>query len=576
MKNYLKSLLCMLMVLSVVFALFVPAFASFDTATAIVMDKAYSDSITSNDGEDYFKFTTTQYGRVRLYFTTSMRPFTVVIYDSNKAEVKKWITTRSTSGDVAYSQTLDAGTYYLKVTGEGALGSIGASTGSYDFRLAFNAETKGQTETDADKNNELKYAKEIKADTTVSGKILNDGENDFYKIDVKSAGSVTLKFRSKMEYYSIYLLNANGNSIWSKENNQWDASKKQRTDEYKLELSAGTYYVKVNGIGSKGSLIKLPVNSKGNYSFDYKFKSASTTSVEPNDSIVNPNKIAFGKKIAGHLSITDSRDYFEITAPKGGVMIGFVSYLSSYNIRILDADNKEVWSSKGNSLGEKATSRKDVHEFNLAAGKYFIVIDGGTGKYNFVVSKEVNLAKVKNVKYTKSVTNLKLSWAKVAGADGYEVFRYDEAKKEFVKVGSTTSKRYLKMKKLKGGTTYDFKVRAYKKINGCYVYGEFSEEKSTTTNPARVTISSVKAGTKSATVNWKAVNGASGYRIFYTTDRDFDYATRVIVKDAKATSKTISKLKSGKKYYFKVRAYKTFNGKNVYGNLSKIKSVKVK
>ena len=33
---------------------------------------------------------------------------------------------------------------------------------------------------------------------------------------------------------------------------------------------------------------------------------------------------------------------------------------------------------------------------------------------------------------------------------------------------------------------------------------------------------------------------------------------------------------ANKKYYFKVRAYKVFNGKNVYGNLSKIKSVKVK
>ncbi len=576
MKNYIKNLLCMLMVLSVVFTLFVPAFASYDTATAIEIDKAYSESITSNDGEDYYKFTTTQYGRVRIYVSTSMRPFTVAIYDANKKEVKSWVTTRSTSGDVVFNQTLDAGTYFLKITGEGILGTLGSSTGSYTFRMVFNAENKNQPETDADKNNELKYAKEVKTDATSAGKILNDGEEDYYKIILNSAGSLTLKFTSKMEYYSIYLLNANGNSVWSKTSNQWDASKKQRTDTYKLELSAGTYYIKVNGIGTVGSLIKRDVKTKGNYQFDLSFKSAGATSVEPNDSIVNPNKILFDKKVVGHLSITDGKDFYEITAPAGGVMIGFVSYMSSYNIRILDADNKEVWSSKNNKLEEKATSRKDLHEFTLAAGKYFIVIDGGTGKYDFQISKEINVAKVKKITYDKYVYSLKLKWSAVSGADGYEVFKYDEAKKEFVKIGSTTSKRYLKLKKLKGGTTYDFKVRAYKKLNGCIVYGDFSEEKSTTTVPAKASIKSVKAGSKSATVTWKSVNGASGYRVFYTTDKDFDYAKRIIIKDAKATSKTVKKLKSGKKYYFKVRAYKVFNGKNVYGKLSNIKSVKVK
>lgn len=576
MKNCIKNLLCMLMVLSVVFTLFVPAFASYDTATAIEIDKAYSESITSNDGEDYYKFTTTQYGRVRIYVSTSMRPFTVAIYDANKKEVKSWVTTRSTSGDVVFNQTLDAGTYFLKITGEGVLGALGASKGDYTFRMVFNAENKNQPETDADKNNDLKYAKEVKTDAASAGKILNDGEEDYYKIILNSAGSLTLKFTSKMEYYSIYLLNANGNSVWSKTSNQWDASKKQRTDTYKLELSAGTYYIKVNGIGTVGSLIKRDIKTKGNYQFDLSFKSAGATSVEPNDSIVNPNKILFDKKVVGHLSITDGKDFYEITAPAGGIMIGFVSYMSSYNIRILDADNKEVWSSKNNKLEEKATSRKDLHEFTLAAGKYFIVIDGGTGKYDFQLSKEINVAKVKKITYNKYVYSLKLKWSAVAGADGYEVFKYDEAKKEFVKIGSTTSKRYLKLKKLKGGTTYDFKVRAYKKLNGCIVYGDFSEEKSTTTVPAKASIKSVKAGAKSATVTWKSVNGASGYRVFYTTDKDFDYAKRIIIKDAKATSKTVKKLKSGKKYYFKVRAYKVFNGKNVYGKLSNIKSVKVK
>ena len=42
------------------------------------------------------------------------------------------------------------------------------------------------------------------------------------------------------------------------------------------------------------------------------------------------------------------------------------------------------------------------------------------------------------------------------------------------------------------------------------------------------------------------------------------------------TTVTVKKLKSGKKYSFRVRAYKKVGGKTYYGAWSKTKSVKVK
>ncbi|MBR5438066.1 MAG: fibronectin type III domain-containing protein, partial [Clostridia bacterium] len=385
-----------------------------------------------------------------------------------------------------------------------------------------------------------------------------------------------LKITSKMQYYCAYLLDANSNKLWSSENNQYDAAKKQRTDSYDFELSAGTYYLKINGLKASNFPYYL-TRSKGNYSFALTFATAGQTSVEPNDSLVNPNKISLGNKVVGHLSLTDKADYYEVTVAAGGAMIAFNSYLNSYNIRVLDADNKEVWSSRDNALAEKATSRKDLHELNLSAGTYFVVVDGGMGKYNFVFSKKVSVGKVKKVSYDRSTTAITLEWSKVSGAAGYEIFRYDEKKKDYVKIGSTTTKRYLTLKNLKSGTTYKFKVRAYKKLNDSVIYGAFSSEKATTTVPAKTTIKSAKAiGKNKATVTWSAVNGATGYVVYYTTDKDFDYVDSTRVKDGKATSKTLKKLKKGKKYYFKVKAYKSFNGKRVYGAISKTKSAKIK
>ena len=48
------------------------------------------------------------------------------------------------------------------------------------------------------------------------------------------------------------------------------------------------------------------------------------------------------------------------------------------------------------------------------------------------------------------------------------------------------------------------------------------------------------------------------------------------IKKGSTVSYTDSRLKSKKNYYYKVRAYRTVNGKNVYGSYSAVKKVKTK
>ena len=82
---------------------------------------------------------------------------------------------------------------------------------------------------------------------------------------------------------------------------------------------------------------------------------------------------------------------------------------------------------------------------------------------------------------------------------------------------------------------------------------------------------------KTLKVQWKKVSDATGYQIQIGTNKKMTKNKKVInIKKAKTVTKTIKKLKSKKKYYVKVRAYKTVNGKKVYGAWSKPKKVKVK
>lgn len=81
---------------------------------------------------------------------------------------------------------------------------------------------------------------------------------------------------------------------------------------------------------------------------------------------------------------------------------------------------------------------------------------------------------------------------------------------------------------------------------------------------------------KSLKVIWKKIKNVEGYQIQYSTSSKFRKVKMITIKNAKATSRTLKKLKSKKKYYLRIRTYITVNGKKYYSNWSKKKSKKTK
>lgn len=86
----------------------------------------------------------------------------------------------------------------------------------------------------------------------------------------------------------------------------------------------------------------------------------------------------------------------------------------------------------------------------------------------------------------------------------------------------------------------------------------------------------VKAGKKKLTVTWKKDKNVSGYQIKIATKKNFKGAKTYTVKSYKTYKKVIKKLKAKKKYFVKVRAYKTVGKSKVYGAYSTVRSCKVK
>lgn len=216
---------------------------------------------------------------------------------------------------------------------------------------------------------------------------------------------------------------------------------------------------------------------------------------------------------------------------------------------------------------------------NKNTGKATLTVTGigfykGTITKNFyIVPKKVTGVKNK----TQGKTKITVKWDKATGATGYELEKYDTKKKKYIKVTSKAIKtNSYKVTGLKVATTYKFRVRAYKTVDGKKKYGSYSAVTKLTTKTKTPTVTKLTGEKKKATVKFKKISGASGYQIQYSTDKKFKKNNKTTNVSKGKTSKTVSKLKSKKKYYFRIRAYRTVNGKKIYSSYSSTKNIKIK
>ena len=126
---------------------------------------------------------------------------------------------------------------------------------------------------------------------------------------------------------------------------------------------------------------------------------------------------------------------------------------------------------------------------------------------NISVSASLGKVTLKNkIKVTKKT--IQLEWKQLVNADGYKVYRYSSSKKKWIlkKTLQGTSSVKFKDKKLKAGTQYQYKVKAYQLKNGEYVYGNECTVK-VCTKPKKLKITQTFG-----TVKWKKTSG-EGYLV---------------------------------------------------------------
>ena len=171
-----------------------------------------------------------------------------------------------------------------------------------------------------------------------------------------------------------------------------------------------------------------------------------------------------------------------------------------------------------------------------------------------------------SVSITTSKGKPKLTWKAVKGADKYYIYRSTDGK-NFKYYNETDEAGYTNYS-TNIGTTYYYKVRAVKTIDGNDHKSDFSAVRSIQCRPAAVNLSISRSYGKPK-LTWDAVADADKYWIYRSTDgknfKCYDTTTKTSYINSGAAFNTI--------YYYKVKAVKVVNGRNVVSGSGSAKSV---
>ena len=247
-----------------------------------------------------------------------------------------------------------------------------------------------------------------------------------------------------------------------------------------------------------------------------------------------------------------------------------ISVTQKTTIKVTGAKSKVSYKSNKTTV---ATVDANGNVTAKAVGTVTITVtDAGNANYNKAAAVNVTIKVTPKATTKLTAANqargIKLTWAKVAGAKSYIIYRNNKNVKTITS-GSTVT--WTDTGANTNGTEYTFKVVAKAAT------GTSALSKSLVTyHVARPAISSAaNTAAKKMTVKWKKNAKASGYEIQYTLKSSFSGAKSVKITKAATVSKVIGGLQKGKTYYIRIRTYKTVGKTKYYSAWSASKKLKI-
>lgn len=419
------------------------------TANTVKNGKTYYGSTSSSSDKDYYKIKMSKAGYLQIKFghknsQSTASCYNVVLYNKDNSEIYKFTNTGTETSYTSCKLGLDAGEYYVCVSQASTL-----YTGDYTICLTQKAASGWETEN----NGDWASADNIQVGKAVKGVITGySSDEDYYRFTLTKAQYINFslaheKINDAGRSWYVTLYNANGKRVSRKDDDHiYSYAGSTYTESSAVKLSRGTYYLKVQPY-AKNAVDKeytLCVNKIGN-------KKTSVTSVKS----TAYNKLKVSWKV---VPAAASYQVYRSTKKDGDYQ----------NIKTIDSVGTSSWTDSSVKTGK-------TYYYKI---KVVVKTQNGnqTSGFSNVKSAKAVPAKTTLKAKASNAKNVKLTWSKVKGANGYEIYRSNSKDGKYQKVktiskGGTTS---YKDGKLKKSTTYYYKIRAYRKVDRKKVYGSYS------------------------------------------------------------------------------------------------------
>lgn len=315
-------------------------------------------------------------------------------------------------------------------------------------------------------------------------------------------------------------------------------------------VNAGTGQVSVTGISLGGTVVKdFTINPKP---------------LDDSIAVTASTTVYNGKALLPSVTVTDQTlnkqlqeavDFF-VAAEQG-----------ADNVNV--GTGKAVVTGIGNYTGTKSVS------FTIEEAKTPDTEPSTGGQDDDNTSANGNFSKYPFIVTVRNQRSLRLVWEKREGYDGYQLYMATRRNGTYRRI-ATTSRNTAAARKLTAGTTYYFKVRAYKTVNGKRQYTEFTKTMAVSTKLIQPKITSAQSQKKGrVTLKWKRDSKANGYRIYVKKAGSSKFRFVRDLTGNRRISCTLRGLKSGKYVSVRIRSFKTVNGERLYSPLSRTVRIRV-
>lgn len=392
----------------------------------------------------------------------------------------------------------------------------------------------------------------IEANKTYIGNLHKEDDVDWYKVTTPENGTIQLEFGPDAstdvddihDGWKISILDKKLNLV-----REYTAKTKLSSQVFAFEN--GDYYIRVEAMDKY--IYRSPFNCI--YNLMLKFTPTSDWETEYNNEYATANIITSGNECHGILSWANDEDWYCVDNVRGAIAtlkfrvddsVSVDDIYNGWKIVVYNADRESI--TELNDI-KKTTIEEGIR---LSTGMTYIkVISQDSWEYrqpiDCIYHLTVTTTQIKDEDTTNKPDN--------TGASN----------------NTNTSDKITNS----GGTTNPGTTNQTNGTSNTTTVSDKTIQKAITTS--KVTTSTVTSKKKkSVYLRWKKQKYAGGYEIYRSTKKKKGYKKVKTIKGGSKVSWTDKKVKGGKTYYYKIRAYRKIKGKKAVSGFSKVKRVKVK